>query len=92
VLQDGEFTPVGSSAPQRADVRFVAATNEDLDQMVAGNRFRRDLYYRIRGSWLHLPPLKERREDIPAADRAFPEGAGLGPSPAAPWIRPHWMR
>ncbi len=65
VLQDGEFTPVGSSAPQRADVRFVAATNEDLDQMVAGNRFRRDLYYRIRGSWLHLPPLKERREDIP---------------------------
>ena len=65
VLQDGEFTPVGSSTPQRADVRFVAATNEDLDQMVASNRFRRDLYYRIRGSWLHLAALKERREDIP---------------------------
>ena len=66
VLQDGEFTPVGSSAPQRADIRFVAATNEDLDQMVAGNRFRRDLYYRIRGSWLHLPALRERPEDIPS--------------------------
>jgi transcriptional regulator with PAS, ATPase and Fis domain len=65
VLQDGEFTPVGSSVPQRADVRFVAATNEDLDQMVGSDRFRRDLYYRIRGSWLHLPPLKERVEDIP---------------------------
>jgi two-component system response regulator AtoC len=64
VLQDGEFTPVGSSAPQRADVRFIAATNEDLDQMVESSRFRRDLYYRIRGSWLHLPSLKERPEDI----------------------------
>jgi transcriptional regulator with PAS, ATPase and Fis domain len=65
VLQDGEFTPVGSSTPQRADVRFVAATNEDIDRMVEGNRFRRDLYYRIRGSWLHLPALRERPEDIP---------------------------
>jgi DNA-binding NtrC family response regulator len=65
VFQDGEFTPVGSSEPQRADVRFVAATNEDLDQMVGSNRFRRDLYYRIRGSWLHLPPLRERGQDIP---------------------------
>jgi two-component system response regulator AtoC len=70
VLQDGEFTPVGSSLPQKADVRFVAATNEDLDQMVGGGRFRRDLFYRIRGSWLHLPPLRERPEDIPLlADR-----------------------
>jgi len=65
VLQDGEFTPVGCSAPQKADVRFVAATNEDLDQMVESGRFRRDLYYRIRGSWLHLPSLQERMEDIP---------------------------
>jgi DNA-binding NtrC family response regulator len=65
VLQDGEFTPVGSSAQQKADVRFVAATNEDLDQMIAAGRFRRDLFYRIRGSWLHLPALRERPEDIP---------------------------
>ncbi|MCU0590756.1 MAG: sigma-54 dependent transcriptional regulator [Desulfobacterales bacterium] len=65
VLQDGEFTPVGCSASQKADVRFVAATNEDLDQMVESGRFRRDLFYRIRGSWLHLPSLQERKEDIP---------------------------
>lgn len=65
VLQDGEFTPVGLSAPQKADVRFIAATNEDIDQMVESGRFRRDLYYRIRGSWLHLPSLRERSEDIP---------------------------
>jgi two-component system response regulator AtoC len=71
VLQDGEFTPVGSSAPQKADVRFVAATNEDLDQMVDSGRFRRDLYYRIRGSWLHLPALRERREDIPLLSERF---------------------
>jgi DNA-binding NtrC family response regulator len=65
VLQDGEFTPVGSSSQQKADVRIVAATNEDLDQMIAAGRFRRDLFYRIRGSWLHLPALRERPEDIP---------------------------
>ena len=78
VLQDGEFTPVGSSAPQKADVRFVAATNEDLDQMVGSRRFRRDLYYRIRGSWLHLPPLRERCEDIPLLIDHFLKE--LGPS------------
>ncbi len=88
VLQDGEYTPLGSSAPRRADVRFVAATNEDLDHLVAGHRFRRDLYYRIRGSWLHLPPLKERREDIPLLIEHFlkelsPEAAAAGLDPAA---------
>ncbi len=88
VLQDGEYTPLGSSAPRRADVRFVAATNEDLDHLVAGNRFRRDLYYRIRGSWLHLPPLKERCEDIPLLIDHFlkelgPGAATAGLDPAA---------
>jgi DNA-binding NtrC family response regulator len=78
VLQDGEFTPVGSSAPQRADIRFVAATNEDIDQLVAGNRFRRDLYYRIRGSWLHLPALRERPEDIPILIEHFLKGSPAG--------------
>jgi DNA-binding NtrC family response regulator len=87
-LQDGEFTPVGSSAPQKADVRFVAATNEDIDQMVGSNRFRRDLYYRIRGSWLHLPPLKERCEDIPLLIEHFlnelgPSGDSLHPDDTA---------
>ncbi len=78
VLQDGEFTPVGCSAPQKADVRFVAATNEDLDQMVESGRFRRDLYYRIRGSWLHLPSLQERKEDIPLLVEHFLREFGEG--------------
>lgn len=78
VLQDGEFTPVGLSAPQKADVRFIAATNEDLDQMVESGRFRRDLYYRIRGSWLHLPSLRERSEDIPLLVEHF--AREFGPS------------
>jgi DNA-binding NtrC family response regulator len=65
VLQDGEYIKLGSSSQQTADVRFIAATNEDLDKMMAKKAFRKDLYYRIRGGWLHLPSLKERKEDIP---------------------------
>jgi len=65
VLQDGEFTMLGTSKRQKVDLRFIAATNEDLDLLLARKRFRKDLYYRIRGGWLHLPPLRERKEDIP---------------------------
>ena len=65
VLQDGEYTPLGSSIAQKVDVRFVTATNEDLELLISGKNFRKDLYYRIRGGWLHLPPLRERPEDIP---------------------------
>ncbi len=65
VLQDGEYTPVGSSLSQKVDVRIVAATNEDLEELISKKLFRKDLYYRIRGGWLHLPPLRERPEDIP---------------------------
>jgi transcriptional regulator with PAS, ATPase and Fis domain len=65
VLQDGEYTRLGTSVREKADVRFIAATNADLDQMMAEKKFRKDLYYRIRGGWLHLPPLREREADIP---------------------------
>jgi transcriptional regulator with PAS, ATPase and Fis domain len=65
VLQDGEFIKIGTNHPQKTDVRFVAATNKDLDVLMAKSLFRKDLYYRLRGGWLHLPPLKQRREDIP---------------------------
>jgi two-component system response regulator AtoC len=64
VLQEGEYTRLGSSQQLRVNIRFIAATNADLEQMLKQKRFRQDLYYRIRGSWLHLPPLRERREDI----------------------------
>ncbi|MBI4776087.1 MAG: sigma-54-dependent Fis family transcriptional regulator [Deltaproteobacteria bacterium] len=71
VLQEGEYLKLGSSQPRKADIRFVAATNEDLEQLMAAGRFRKDLYYRLKGAWLHLPPLRERKEDIPLLVDAF---------------------
>jgi two-component system, NtrC family, response regulator AtoC len=65
VLQNGEYMKLGTSLPRCTDVRIIAATNEDLDQLINKRMFRKDLYYRIRGAWLHLPPLRERRNDIP---------------------------
>ncbi|KPK25170.1 MAG: hypothetical protein AMK69_14985 [Nitrospira bacterium SG8_3] len=65
VLQDGEYIKLGTSKPRKVDIRFIAATNSDLDKMIAKKLFRRDLYYRLRGGWLHLPPLRERPDDMP---------------------------
>jgi DNA-binding NtrC family response regulator len=71
VLQDGEYFKLGKSRHQKADVRFIAATNENLKKLMVKKVFRKDLYYRIRGGWLHLPPLKERKEDIPLLANKF---------------------
>ncbi len=71
VLQEGEYIRLGSSRRQNADIRFIAATNEDLDRLMAKKMFRKDLYYRIRGGRLHLMPLRERREDIPLLTSQF---------------------
>lgn len=65
VLESGEVVRVGSNASRQTDVRFVSATNKDLKKMVADGAFREDLYFRINGSHVHLPPLRERRDDIP---------------------------
>jgi two-component system response regulator HupR/HoxA len=65
LLQDGEVKPLGSQVTKHTNVRIIAATNQRLKELVEQNRFRRDLYFRLRGFELNLPPLRERVEDIP---------------------------
>jgi transcriptional regulator with GAF, ATPase, and Fis domain len=64
-LQEGDFRPVGGTNPVRVDVRIVSASNRDLLDMVKEHRFRQDLYYRLNVLPINLPPLRERKEDIP---------------------------
>jgi len=78
ILQEGEYTPVGRTRSETADVRFVAATNQDLEKLVEEKRFRMDLFYRLQFAHLHLPPLRERVRDIPILAASFVE-ATQGP-------------
>jgi DNA-binding NtrC family response regulator len=70
-LQSGEFHAVGSSKLRRVEVRLLAATNADISREVQGGRFREDLLYRLNTLEIHLPPLRERREDIPGIAAQF---------------------
>jgi DNA-binding NtrC family response regulator len=65
VLESGEVIRLGSNEARHADVRFVSATNRDLKTMISGGQFREDLFFRIKGAHVHIPALRERREDIP---------------------------
>jgi len=71
VLQDGEFERLGSTRTKKVDIRLVAATNRDLDQMIETRQFRSDLYYRLNVFPIRVPPLRERPEDIPLLVRYF---------------------
>ena len=98
-LEQGEVLPVGDTRPHRVDVRVVAATNADLEQRVAAGKFREDLFYRLSVIRIHVPPLRERREEIPhlstyflreSCDRLAKPGVRLSPDTldlfdAFPW-------
>jgi DNA-binding NtrC family response regulator len=70
-LEQGEVLPVGDTRPQRVDVRVVAATNADLESRVSDGKFREDLFYRLSVIRIHVPPLRERREEIPHLSTFF---------------------
>jgi len=76
VLQDGQFERVGSSRTRSVDVRIVAATNQNLAEAVRDGRFRQDLYYRLNVFPIQVPPLRDRREDVPLLVWAFVEELG----------------
>jgi two-component system response regulator HupR/HoxA len=71
VLQEGEVRPVGSDQVEKVDVRLLTASHRDLERLVASGEFRQDLFYRINVLSLRLPPLRERREDVPILCRAL---------------------
>jgi transcriptional regulator with PAS, ATPase and Fis domain len=89
VLQAGEFRRVGSERMRKVDVRIVAATNRDLGRMVEEGKFRQDLYFRLNVARISLPPLRERREDIPLiVERFLDQHAATSGLPAPKLLEP----
>ncbi|HWS03054.1 MAG TPA: nitrogen regulation protein NR(I) [Gammaproteobacteria bacterium] len=88
VLADGEFYRVGGHTPIKVDVRIIAATHQNLESLVKEGRFREDLYHRLNVIRVHIPPLRERREDIPPLLRFFLDRAAQELSVEPKTIRP----
>jgi DNA-binding NtrC family response regulator len=84
LLQDGEYFPLGSDLAKRSDARVVVATNQDLNTLQTDGRFRKDLYYRLCDHHLHIPPLRERMEDLPLLLNHFLEKASTTLSKSKP--------
>jgi two-component system, NtrC family, response regulator HydG len=85
LIQEREFYPVGSDVIKKSDARIIVATNRDLTQLIAAGKFRKDLFYRLCAHRIHVPPLRERREDIPMLLDFFIEKAAKSlnkPKPA----------
>jgi DNA-binding NtrC family response regulator len=76
-LQDGEFFPLGSDVAKRSDARVVVATNQKLETLQDSGKFRKDLYYRLRIHHVHIPPLRDRKEDLPLLLDHFLEKASV---------------
>jgi two-component system response regulator PilR (NtrC family) len=87
-LQEKEVAPVGDTRPVKVDVRVLAASNRDLPRAIREGRFREDLYYRLNVISMHVPPLRERREDIPLLVEHFLRTGGVRHGIAAPAISP----
>ncbi|MFI5310318.1 MAG: sigma-54-dependent transcriptional regulator [Gemmatimonadales bacterium] len=92
VLQSGELERVGSSKTRRVDVRLISATNADLRAEVAAGRFREDLFFRLNTVELHLPPLRDRREDIPPIAAYFLQQHAMRYRKAVAGFQPDAMR
>jgi DNA-binding NtrC family response regulator len=91
VLQDGEIKPVGGVEPSKTDVRVIAATNRNLQQAAAEGAFREDLFYRLNVITIEVPPLRERREDIPLLAQHFAAEAARRARRGCPDISAHAM-
>jgi two-component system response regulator PilR (NtrC family) len=92
ILQEGKVRPIGSTEETSVDVRVIAATNKDLEKEIAEGRFREDLFYRLNVIPIHLPPLRERRDDIPLLARAFLDRYAKSMNKKIEGIEPEAMR
>ena len=92
LLQDGDFFPVGDDRPRQADIRVIAATSQNLDERLADDRFRRDLYYRLAAHQVHLPALRERLGDLTLLVRHLTRRAALACQRPEPEISSEFLK
>ncbi|MFP4382516.1 MAG: sigma-54-dependent transcriptional regulator [Spirochaetia bacterium] len=92
LIQDKEYYPLGSDSPLSTDARFVFATNKNLEEQMAEGKFRNDLYYRLKSHRIHLPPLRDRKEDLPLLVNHFLHRAAEEFGRKVPAVSPEFYR